>query len=391
MHSLLIANASSLWAKEFIIHILQPEWGKIFLTAFSPLDPEDEAYYRQKGVIIIPLYSGKKEFFLLEKIKKATKIRRQIHEIVRREGPFYGCFIQGMPTSIQAYILPSILKKSAKIRVGIFIGSDLLRVPFSKAKRLKGCLKQLDYINLGTEQLREKFFSFFGHGYDDKITRCFYGSPGLEAIKDLQSAHDQEKQKEDALGGPFRENPWNIPASKKNIFVGYNSSRNQQHIPVIEALNGCTKEEKESIHLVLHWGYGDGSPAYREEVKKALTKSEIGYTIIDEMLDLKTMAKLRLLIDVFIHAQTSDALSSSVRESLFAGSLLLNPSWIHYREFEEEAIDYVSYDDISQLPLLISKILRGEVTVDTRHNRQKIEEKFSWEAVKKGWMELYDH
>ena len=136
---------------------------------------------------------------------------------------------------------------------------------------------------------------------------------------------------------------------------------------------------------------GYGVPGgYADEVKKAAEECGISFIILEELYDLKNIAKLRVATDIIVHAQTTDALSGSIRECLYAGGVLLNPSWISYEEFDRLGIEYVKYDDFDEIASYIEKLIIGDIGMDIGHNIEALGEAFSWDAVKKDWMMIFN-
>ena len=129
--------------------------------------------------------------------------------------------------------------------------------------------------------------------------------------------------------------------------------------------------------------------SYMDELRAALTASGISYIIMDEMISLEQIAKLRCAMDIFIHAQVTDALSSTIREYIYAGTDLINPVWIRYDEFDRLGIEYCRYDDFDMLEECLKKLIDGEIRIDSERNSEIIYRNYSWDTVRNEWMDIY--
>ena len=105
---------------------------------------------------------------------------------------------------------------------------------------------------------------------------------------------------------------------------------------------------------------------------------------------MNEIAVLRRATDIFIQAQITDALSGTIREVLYSGTILINPSWIKYREFDKIGIEYLQYDNIDDIADIVVRVLDGTYTVDTKKNKEKIYNSFSWKAVIDKWQRIYN-
>ena len=98
---------------------------------------------------------------------------------------------------------------------------------------------------------------------------------------------------------------------------------------------------------------------------------------------------LRLATDIFVHAQESDAFSASIQECVYGGSILINPSWIMYKEFDNVGIDYLTYNSYEQIGEYINNIIDKKVDINNSDKVHLLYDKYSWQAVKEDWLKLY--
>ena len=100
------------------------------------------------------------------------------------------------------------------------------------------------------------------------------------------------------------------------------------------------------------------------------------------------MAEMWSQIGFFINAQTTDSLSASVLESLYAGCTLINGKWLRYPEYEEFGIKFYEFNDFSDLLPLIESIVKGENKPIMQEDSKLIYNQFSWEKARSFWKDF---
>ena len=111
--------------------------------------------------------------------------------------------------------------------------------------------------------------------------------------------------------------------------------------------------------------------------------------IMREFMNDEQCARLRLASDAFIHAITTDALSSTMLDYLYAGTCVIAGSWLPYPQLDEKGIQLHRFDDFDQLPALIEKAVRGEIVGLTPEQRAVFPDEGSWEALLPKWLGMY--
>ncbi len=372
---LLIGNANSVWIREYIKNIHLPMGNKVFLTLYEPLADNYKYDYESMNVTFIKLYKGKG---LIDKINKTLALGLFLPRRIKALGIDL-IDIQSPPHNLQGMVLGFMLKKSQTHSLLNFWGSDILCIGDQEAKYLKPVIENSNIINLGTEKLQEKFHSLFAHEFDQKIASMIFGSLGFEKIDEQYNKYGENARE-------MAKTIIGVTLDKVSILVGYNGKPSQNHLKIIDALGRLPQAVRDKLELIIHIGYG-GSESYKKDVENALKSIDTSYIIIDKMLDLEQIATLRLATDIIIHGQDSDALSSSVRESIYAGAVLLNASWLRYQEFDNLNINYVTFSHFEEIGIYIQDVLSGQIKIDTQHNREMLRATFTWESVFEKWKE----
>ena len=175
------------------------------------------------------------------------------------------------------------------------------------------------------------------------------------------------------------------------IAVGYNGIREQQHLEVVKSLNELDFGDKKNLHIYIHMGYGASDDLYMKELNDELLKLGCKYTISKKFMDESEIARLRFAMDIFINAQTTDALSASMLEYLYAGCIVLNPEWLKYDFLKENKIYNCIYKDFQDLPQKLQKVLFCNKNIEEQieHTKQIIFLSYSWEKIIEKWQKLY--
>jgi len=93
-----------------------------------------------------------------------------------------------------------------------------------------------------------------------------------------------------------------------------------------------------------------GNNEHREKIKKycqeILQKNNIRYVILQDYMNDQEVAILRKITDIMVNVQDTDAFSASMQESLYAGGIVINGSWLNYDELSKKG---AYYETISEL------------------------------------------
>lgn len=370
---LVIGNASSIWIKEYIHNIHFKCHNTVYVTAYDPLSKEYLREYEDMNVSVVNLFGRNKA------IDKLTKAAKLILFCFKNRNNIDCIDIQSPPHSFQARLLSFLISAMGKKVVVTFWGSDLLRIDSKKAMKIEPIIKKADIINLPSDDLKEKFEYYFHGRYLCKETTACFGSPAFQYIKEIKD-HGEKNQCKKWLGAE---------EDTITVAIGYNGSDAQQHLKIICSLKKQAEKFKDRITILIHLGYGF-SEDYVEQIEEMLSDGCMKYILLKEMMPLEDVAKLRSATDIMIHGQTTDALSGSIREAVFAGAVLINPEWIKYREFERLGIEYIEYSSFDELSDVLEKIINKEIVINTEKNAELMFSEYSWDSVYEDWMRIFN-
>ena len=401
MHILLAASADSQWTKKYIENVLLPEGHKV--TVLSTQNSKFTKFYHENDIQVhtislnttkklshvLPLNSKKNIRCTYDTVKRLFPnwLKKFVHGMLCQKAvarsakhiPTYDALhIHYVTTGLENLYAPLLEGFRGKV-VLTYWGSDLLRNTTQVCN--EGLLKKASAIVFVTEGLKEYFHSIYGSKYDAKTHVIDFGVSVYDVLDSIaQNEHEENRQL------------FSIPKTKISIMVGYNASPGQQHLEIINALDKLPEITKSNIHVLLQYSYNyTQDESYYKQISQRLKALSFSWSIIDEYLNDEDTAKLRDSVDIFIHAQITDALSASMLEYLYAGTIVLNASWLKYYELETRGIQYLQFDSFEQLSSIVEGLISNQ-NFDKRNikvNRTTLRALNSWTAVKAKWLNLY--
>lgn len=378
---LVISPDNRHFVKQYIQNVLlKPEVQITFLTTVKN---EEEASFFEKNNI---RYIGMKKNNSRSLIYNMPSIIYTVIWIVLNRNCFDDIHFHYIDERILKVCEPFISCKSKLIFS--FWGGDLLRNlrKSSSIKYLKKWLNHVQEVTVMDHHSKLVFNELFGGGYEKKLRVLDFGNSMIDLIDVEEHLIGKEKAKQ--LFG--------LPKGKTVVHIGYNGAIEQQHIQLINALDGLNSRQKEKMLIVLHYGYGIGGEGvsegeYIERTKEILERVGIDYKIIYDYLSGDKLAAFRLTCDIFLYGQLTDAVSASVIESIYAGALFINPSWLDYSSFRENGAFFVEYNNFKEIAQLISEHMTKGLLSDYEiiKNRAAIRSIKSWEQLAPKWLSLY--
>ena len=342
---------------------------------------EDQKYldfYREKGVHMISFPQAVSDVF--EGREKGNFLKvwyshfLKIREVVK-EGPFdlinmqYAEYTDLFDVVALKYLTGAGLVLS-------YWGSDLFRLKEGRSAAMGRYARHADYITFDSRDLEAEFRKRYGRAGRKGMGTVMFGLPVLSLIEETRRRSTREELRR----------KWGIPEDAVVIAAGYNGIPEQQHKRVLGAIGKLSPEWKEKAVIVLQMTYG-GTKGYRRSVAAAAEKTGCRHKEFERFQSPEEAAEFRLLSDIYINAQTTDAFSGSVCEYLSAGAVLLNARWLRYREFEKGKFRYVEFADFTDLTEQLERTLKE--MPDVRGNREAVWRFRSWERCLPRWEKVY--
>lgn len=163
----------------------------------------------------------------------------------------------------------------------------------------------------------------------DKLEVQSYGLSQLELLKDI-------------LDGKIAKDTSFLDERAYNrivISIGYNGRTWQQHFYILDAIANLPHHLRNNLFLILPMTYSN-SNEYIDYMRSRLNQLAIPFQILVERLSLVQNLSLRIISDITVCIQFTDALSASVQESMMAGSVFIAGEWLPYKVFFEHGMYY---------------------------------------------------
>lgn len=376
---LIIGNDASIYIKRYIENVLLDNVFDVYLTSLSNNNGKFQEFYINNGVKIVNLKFDLPVLRSIPKVNGALQLLTQWCRLLKLKRKFdivHFHFIEHLIVAPLAGI-NWFRGNSAEI-IFTFWGSDLFRVSDKMLKKVGKSFEYLKYITMNSNDLFVKFHQVYSHKFDSKLRMVRWGVATFDDISTIYESENRESCKE------F----FGISKNKTVLSVGYNADRAQQHLKALRSLAVLPPKAWKDVVIVLPMTYRAITAKYKSDIIAELSKLECEYKIFETFMSDMDVAKLRLATDIFIHAQTTDALSGTMQEYLYAGSVVLNPAWIKYDELGEIGVSYIEYKDFNELPQVVSRLIYEGAKHNT-DNKEKLHAFTSWEAVKSKWADLY--
>lgn len=289
--------------------------------------------------------------------------------------------IQMLWIESDAAFFHKLFREKAK-RLLLYIGgSDFYRASDSDRAFKRELIMCADGITSHTEDILREFRAYYGEELAEKTSTLPYGLQVLEYIRSgTFEDRDNLKRK---LG---------IPLDKVVVTCGHNANAAHQHNEMIDALEKLPASIKEQIVCVFPMTYPSGQGEYIASIQSKLDKSSLTYVTLTQFMNFEEMGYYALGSDIMIHVQTTDSLSGTMLEELYAGSVVIAGGWLPYQCLCELGVFLEEVDEISGLTEKLAEIVPALERYREKciPNKAAIWNRCSWDAVVPQWRAIWD-
>lgn len=234
-------------------------------------------------------------------------------------------------------------------------------------------------ITVATQDMKDELNKIYKNRFDKKIEICRFGLDTLEEIDRIKEEGKDKKELKKELG---------YDPEKIIITCGYNSTKAQNHVKIIKAIDHLPLHVKEVCQFVFPLAYGDEK--YKKLVLRLLTKKEdMQYIVIGNFLHGRKNALIKNASDIMINVLKTDALSGSMQEHIYAGNHIIAGEWLPYGMLEKMGIVWDrakgkkrlqrTRPDYKNLASKIEKAIMELGEKDLSRNKDIIKELSSWQ------------
>lgn len=278
-----------------------------------------------------------------------------------------------------SYFLSGRFKKTVGSKIIFSIwGSDLYRVGKNDEKKFFSACQHADLLTFTNRQALQ----FFKDNYEwqtNNLLICRFGLAPLEALKEFSVSKSESKN---VMG-------WD--GDKLAVVIGYNLSPAQQHLEILSSFkHEKLRKFKDKIQLIVPLTY-QGTEKYKNQILEKLNQLPYKYKVYADFMTDGEVAHLRNASDVMIQLQTTDQLSGSMQEHLFAENIVITGSWLPYQTLKEEGAWFIEVDKVDELVTVLPAVLENykEYAPKTVNSSKAIAKLSLWDQNIDSWIALY--
>lgn len=322
-----------------------------------------------------PLGLSTKIAFRLRRLQYAATLRQIKKRLARLPADYDAINIQ-FAAPIYRDLAP-ILKKHGKKLVTTIWGSDFLRAGPSELRALGETLVASDVVTTNNPHVFQKLVAFCPE-IEQRTRVVRWGLRSLDVIAALRKKETQQDTRK-KLG---------LPPDRTIITCGYNGGRAQQHAVIIDALARLSPRAKAVVYALLPMTYST-EPAYTSELLRLLESAQIKYRVIDKMVSLEEVGRIRIASDYAVNVQTTDSLSASLQEHMFAGSRMIVGNWLPYTVFEQIGVPLYRVENARDITAVLESTLDISRSDLIPAYSDRLYEFASWSSNIGNWIQAY--
>lgn len=259
------------------------------------------------------------------------------------------------------------------------IGSDALRVKGWTRFFLQKGFDLADYVTITADSgFAEKVIGKFNIN-KNIIKDLSYGSDAISEIIRMKGHYSREKLAQ----------MLNIPYADYYICCGYNAYLAQNHIDILRAVAANSDRLPKGCKVLFPLGYGPGE-SVRKVIEQENKSLELDVVYLMDYLSPRDVAALRLITDLFIHIQNTDAHCFTMREFLLADTQVINGKWLSYSELEQFGKPYYECESKDTLKDVLALFFKEELPrIECPAELETKMQQSSWDSVAQRWVDFY--
>lgn len=278
-----------------------------------------------------------------------------------------------------AYFYKLIRKKARRLNLNVG-GSDFYRAEEDERLFKRNLIACADGITAETEATVREFGEYYGEEVKGKTHLLPFGVEVLEWIDHIENTpKNLIKEK------------YYLPSGKIIVTCGHNAIEKHQHMKIIDALEKLPENVKKQMVFVFPMTYPQGFDDYIGGISSRLEESGLEYKVLTEFMDFKSMAEYALISDIMIHVQTTDQLSSTMLEEMYAGSIVIAGKWLPYQSLHEMGIFFLDVGTVSGITASLEDAFAnmGAYGKKCKGNRAIVKRHSSWDGLAPRWHALW--
>lgn len=374
---LVIADSDSFWTKRFLDRVALPAGYEVVLFPIWGNQGKNDDYYAQNNITV---YQDQHTLPLIRHIPRVrmwARIWANAQSLLKL-GPFD--VVHNHYISQRDLALGALVSRQCGAQwVATIWGSDFLRASDAEKRRMSPLLSRCHFVHTVTSMIGDQVVQCCGEEIRSRLVLADFGQDSYRLMDEMQIRMSKADCKQS----------YGIDPESFALCIGYSASAAQQQLKVLEAMKALPSEVLRKITIVLQQTYCMDDPDYVRQTHEAAAKLPCKTVIMTEFMNDEQCARLRLASDAFILAITTDALSSTMLDYLYAGTCVIAGSWLDYPPLDAWGIHLHRFGDFAELPSLITQAVNGEITGLSPKQRAIFPAEGSWESLMPKWLGLY--
>ncbi|MBE5802462.1 MAG: hypothetical protein E7319_09280 [Clostridiales bacterium] len=374
---LLIADADSFWTRRYIENVLAPAgWATVLFPIYGWSGSHAD-FFAKQGVTVY------QDRHTLPVIRHIPRVRMWVRiaanaASLKALGPFHAVHCHYLSTRDLA-LGHRVARRFSAPLVATFWGSDLLRATAGELRGMRPFLTRCKAISVFNPDHVNRLRTLYGDEVAAKTRVLDFGEVVFPCIDQVHATMDSAAVK----------SSFGIPADRLTVCIGSSASEAQQQLPALEALMQLDEATLSRLAIVLQHTYCHDDPANEQQVQTLAASLPCQTVVLTEFLNDMESARLRCACDVYLHTIRTDAFSSSLKESLYAGARVAYGGWLSYPTLSELQLDVRRFAAFDQLPGLIHAALDGSWQPLTEDERRRLGGICKWDSLASQWLEMY--
>lgn len=276
------------------------------------------------------------------------------------------------------YFYRLIREKTKRLNLNVG-GSDFYRSSDCQRDYKRALIACADSITAETKGTVKDFEAYYKDDIRNSVGLLPFGIEVLDWIDRTKPVPTGRKK-------------FGIPEGRIVVTCGHNANQAHQHFQITEALECLPGNVKEQCVFVFPMTYPGGQEEYIGKVKDRLAKSGLEYVVLTDFMDFQGMAEYALISDIMLHVQTTDQLSSTMLEEMYAESIVIAGKWLPYGSLHEMGLYFLDVDEIKDITDLLWDVVVNisEYKHRCRENPDIVWNHSSWDALAPKWHALWE-
>ena len=376
--ALIISDPNNIWTKYYIEGVLLPAGYQIVVFPIWGYNGKYSDYYAENNVII---YEDKHTLPIIRHIPRVrmyARIAKNAKSLIKM-GPFD--VVHNHYLSVRDLALGEKVKKAFGAKwICSYWGSDLLRSTKSTLLAQKKYLIKADAITVFNENNIEYIRTILGDEVAKKTYLRAFGVFICEEIDKVQKDMDKAQCKAH----------FGIGEERFVVAIGYNASSAHCQLEAVKTLSALREDIKSKMTIVLQHTYGLNDEEYVRNTYECVDKLGIEKVVFKDFMSPRESAILRSAVDVFVHVITTDSNSASLREYLYAGSVVIKGGWLPYPQLEKIGVTFNNIENFNELPSQIESAFDKKILALNDRQRGNIKEAYDWSSIRLTWTEFFE-